>query len=45
MSALTAVMAYPVALALRFRRAHHTLALGSGAAAIIFGIVYFVRSI
>ena len=45
MSALTAVMTYPVALALRFRHAHRALALGSGVAAITFGIVYFVRSI
>src|SRR2546422_9126981 len=45
MSALTAVIAYPVALALRFRRAHHTLAVGSGAAADILGSVRFVRSV
>jgi len=45
MSALTAVMAYPVALAIRFQRAHRALALGSGVAAITFGIAYFVRSI
>jgi len=31
--------------ALRFRHAHRALALGSGVAAITFGIVYFVRSI
>src|SRR2546426_1560223 len=45
MSALTAVMTYSGALPLRFRHAHRALALGSGVAAITFGIVYFVRSI
>ena len=45
MTALTAVMAYPVALALRFHRAHCALAVGSGVLAIVFGIVYAVRII
>ena len=45
MTALTAVMAYPVALALRFQRAHRALAVGSGLLAIVFGLVYFARTI
>ena len=45
MTALTVVMAYPVAVALRFRRAHRALAVGSGVLAIVFGVVYAVRVI
>jgi len=45
MTALTAVMAYPVALALRFQRAHRALAVGSGLLAIVFGLIYFARTI
>jgi len=42
MTILTAVMAYPMTLALRFRRAHGALALGSGVASIAFGVFYAV---
>jgi len=42
MTVLTAVMAYPMTLALRFRRAHRALALGSGLASIAFGVFYAV---
>jgi high-affinity nickel-transport protein len=42
MTALTAAMAYPVALASRFRRARAVLAVGAGMASIGFGIVYAV---
>lgn len=45
MTVLTAVMAYPVALALRFQRAHRALAVGSGVLAIVFGLIYFARNI
>ena len=38
MTGLTAVLAWPVGLALRLRRAHQVLALGSGLAAIVFGL-------
>jgi high-affinity nickel-transport protein len=40
MTALTAVLAWPVSLALRARRAHRLLALSSGLGAIAFGIFY-----
>ena len=40
MTALTAVLAWPVGLALRLRRAHQLLASGSGLAAIAFGLYY-----
>jgi hypothetical protein len=43
MTALTAVLAWPVSLALRLRRAHRLLALSSGLGAIAFGIVYAWR--
>jgi hypothetical protein len=42
MTALTAAMAYPMALAARFRRAQAALAIGSGLASIVFGISYGV---
>jgi ABC-type nickel/cobalt efflux system permease component RcnA len=40
MTLLTAVMAYPVSLALRFRRARQVLALCAGVGSIAFGIAY-----
>jgi high-affinity nickel-transport protein len=40
MTALTAVMAYPVMLALRFRRARQALAFCAGIGSIAFGLVY-----
>ena len=40
MTALTAAMAYPVALSLRFRRVHRWLAAGTGAGSIAFGVYY-----
>jgi high-affinity nickel-transport protein len=40
MTALTAVMAYPVALALRVERARQGLAIAAGVGSIAFGIVY-----
>ncbi len=40
MTLLTAVMAYPVALALRFRRARQALAICAGIGSIIFGLAY-----
>jgi nickel/cobalt exporter len=43
MTALTAAMAYPVALALRLRRARRVLALGAGLGSIAFGITYAIR--
>ena len=43
MTALTAVMAYPVALALRVRRARQALAIGAGLASIAFGFIYAAR--
>ena len=44
MTALTAAMAYPVSLALRFRRFHSWLAAGTGAGSIAFGIFYAVNA-
>jgi high-affinity nickel-transport protein len=43
MTALTAVMAFPVSLALRLRRARRVLAFGAGVGSIAFGIVYALR--
>jgi len=40
MTLLTAVMAYPVSLALRYRRARQALALCAGLGSIAFGLVY-----
>jgi high-affinity nickel-transport protein len=40
MTALTAALAYPVALAARFRRWHRALGVGAGVGAIAFGVVY-----
>jgi hypothetical protein len=40
MTALTAMLAWPVSLALRLRRAHRILALSSGLGAIAFGVFY-----
>ena len=40
MTVLTAVMAYPVSLALRFRRARQALAFCAGIGSIVFGLVY-----
>jgi high-affinity nickel-transport protein len=40
MTALTAVLAWPVALALRVDRARRILAVGAGTASIAFGLVY-----
>ena len=45
MTALTAAMAYPVALAARFRRARTVLAVGAGVASIAFGIAYGVSAL
>jgi high-affinity nickel-transport protein len=40
MTLLTAVMAYPVSLALRYRRARQALAVCAGVGSIAFGLVY-----
>ena len=40
MTALTAAMAYPVALALRVERARRGLAIAAGLGSIAFGLVY-----
>ncbi len=40
MTLLTAVMAYPVSLALRYRRARQALALCAGLGSIAFGLLY-----
>jgi hypothetical protein len=40
MTALTALLAWPVSLALRVRRVHRALAVGSGLGAIAFGAFY-----
>lgn len=45
MTLLTAAMAYPVTLALRFRRARRALALTAGLGAIAFGLVYGLRAL
>lgn len=45
MTALTAVMAYPVALTSRLRRAPTALAVGAGVGSIAFGIVYAVAAV
>ncbi|PYM14179.1 MAG: high-affinity nickel-transport family protein [Candidatus Rokuibacteriota bacterium] len=43
MTALTALMAYPVALALRFERARRALGILAGAGSIVFGVLYGYR--
>lgn len=43
MTMLTVVMAYPVSLTLRLRRARRVLAVGTGAGSIAFGVVYALR--
>jgi high-affinity nickel-transport protein len=45
MTLLTAVMAFPVAMALRYRRARQALALCAGVGSIVFGLVYGYRLI
>ena len=40
MTALTAVLAYPIALAMRARRARRVLATAAGLASIVFGLYY-----
>jgi high-affinity nickel-transport protein len=45
MTVLTAVMAYPVSMALRYRRARQALALCAGVGSIAFGLVYGYRLI
>ncbi|MBI4269463.1 MAG: high-affinity nickel-transport family protein [Candidatus Rokubacteria bacterium] len=45
MMALTAVMAYPVALAHRFGAARRALAAGAGLGSIAFGVVYGLRAL
>jgi len=40
MTLLTAIMAYPVSLALRYRRARQALAVCAGVGSILFGLVY-----
>jgi hypothetical protein len=45
MTALTAAMAYPVALALRFDRARRALDVIAGAGSIAFGVFYGLRVI
>src|SRR5262249_54304302 len=45
MTLLTAIMAYPVSLALRYRRARQVLALCAGAGSIAFGLFYGFRVI
>ena len=44
MTLLTAAMAYPVSLALRFRRARRALALCAGLGSIAFGVAYGARA-
>jgi ABC-type nickel/cobalt efflux system permease component RcnA len=45
MTLLTAVMAFPVSMALRYRRARQALALCAGIGSIAFGLVYGYRLI
>ena len=45
MTLLTAVMAFPVSMALRYRRARQALALCAGVGSIAFGLVYGYRLI
>jgi high-affinity nickel-transport protein len=45
MTALTAVMAYPVALATRVRCARTALAVGAGTGSIAFGVAYAMRAL
>jgi hypothetical protein len=40
MTLLTAVMAYPVSLALRYGRAQQVIAVCAGVGSIAFGLVY-----
>ncbi len=43
MTALTAVMAFPLSWALRVRRAHSLLGVGAGAGSIALGLIYAIR--
>jgi ABC-type nickel/cobalt efflux system permease component RcnA len=45
MTLLTAIMAFPVSMALRYRRARQALALCAGIGSIVFGLVYGYRLI
>lgn len=45
MTALTAIMAWPVGLALRFRHAYRLLSVTAGLAAVLFGVWHAVRTI
>lgn len=45
MTALTAALVGPVALTVRFQRAHRVLGLGAGVGAIVFGIIYAARAL
>jgi ABC-type nickel/cobalt efflux system permease component RcnA len=45
MTALTALLAWPLSLAQTFRRAHRGLAVGAGLAAIAFGLFYAALAI
>jgi len=45
MTVLTALMAVPVSMALRYRRARQALALCAGVGSIAFGLVYGYRLI
>lgn len=45
MTLLTAAMAYPVSLALRFRHARRALAVCAGLGSIAFGVAYGVRAL
>jgi len=45
MTVLTALMAFPVSMALRYRRARQALALCAGVGSIAFGLVYGYRLI
>jgi high-affinity nickel-transport protein len=45
MTALTAVMAYPVSLALRLSWVRPALAVGAGAGSIAFGVFYAIRTL
>jgi high-affinity nickel-transport protein len=43
MMILTAVLAWPIAMALRFRQAHRALAIVAGVGAIAFGVAYALK--
>ncbi len=45
MTALTAALAYPVAMVARVRRARRVLAFGAGLGSIAFGLVYAARAL